>query len=399
VAIRDDIDLLDCAAYANGPPHELFAQLRQHAPVHWREEADGPGFWLLTRHRDVRTVSQDWETYSSELCGSMLYEMSQEDLDVHRQLLVGMDPPHHTRYRLLVNRAFTPRAIREMHDGIARLASEIVAAAAAKGRCDLVRDVAAQLPVAVVSGVLGIPPSDRARVVELVSAMMQLPQLGAEPTTFNEAMTGVCAYGRGLFEERRSRPKDDIASRLVKAEIDGDRLTDDELEHFLVILVTAATDTTAHGITNGALALFEFPGEWRRLCGNPALIDDAVEEMLRWGTPTMYFRRTATANTQLGSTAIRQGDKVVMCYVAANRDGEVFQDPDTFVIDRRPNPHLSFGAAGPHICLGAALARAEIAAVIRELAVNYPDVRLDGTVERLQSTMLNGLISFPVAFG
>jgi cytochrome P450 len=186
---------------------------------------------------------------------------------------------------------------------------------------------------------------------------------------------------------------------LVNAEIDGDRLTDDELEHFLVILVTAATDTTAHGITNGVLALLKFPDESRRLCDNPALIDDAVEEMLRWGTPTMYFRRTATGNTPLGSKAIRKGDKVVMCYVAANRDGEVFEDPNKFVIDRHPIPHLSFGAPGPHIRHGAPLARAEIAAVIRELVTNHPDLRLDGPVERLQSTMLNGLLSLPVAFG
>ncbi len=400
-----DVDLLDPASYRDGPPHALFDQLRQNDPVHWLDELDGPGYWLLTRHRDVLAVSQAWEVFSSEARGSMLYEMDADDLAVHRQLLVGMDPPRHTRYRLLVNRAFTPKAIRALHDDIDRLAGEIVMSAIAKasaderGECDLVADIAARLPVAVVSGILGIPAEDRAHVVGLVSAMMALPQLGAEPTSFNDAMAAVCAYGRGLFAERRRHPADDVAGRLVAAEIDGDRLDDDELEHFLVILVTAATDTTAHGITNGMLALLENPAELARLRGDITLVGPAVEEMLRWGTPTMYFRRTATADAVIGDTRVRRGDKIVMAYTAANRDPDVFADPHRFSIDRDPNPHVSFGAPGPHICLGSGLARAEIAAAVRHLVIDHPGLCIAGSPERLASNMLNGLVRLPIAFG
>ncbi len=394
-----EIDLLE-DTWARGVPHEAFALLRREAPVFWHPEPDGPGFWAVTRHADVVAVSRDPATFSSELGATFIDTQTDEALAQLRLTILNMDPPRHNRYRRLVSRGFTPRMINRLVATIERRAARIVDEVVDRGECEFVEDVAAKLPLEMICEMIGLPEADWPRMFELSNTLVGFddPDLRATPEEGEAAAAEIYAYCDAVAADRRANPRDDLMTALVQAEVDGERLTDLELNLFFVTLVVAGNETTRNLISHGMLALIEHPDQLRRLREDPGLWPTAVEEMLRWGTSIHNFRRTATRDTELRGQRIAAGDKVVMYYMSANRDEEVFEDPFRFDVGRTPNDHVAFGGGGVHYCLGASLARAEIRAIMRQLVERLDDVQLAGEVRRLRSDFVNGIKSMPVTF-
>jgi cholest-4-en-3-one 26-monooxygenase len=393
-------DLTRHDAFVAGIPYETFAHWRRHDPVHWTEEADGPGFWSLTKYDDIVRVNRDAETFSSERAGVFMFEVEEEVLASMRLLMLTMDPPRHTRYRLLVSRAFTPRHIRELDDFIVRSTHRIVDEVIERGQADFVVDLAAELPLQVIAEIIGVPQEDRHLVFDWSNRMIgsEDPEYAVEPDDAGNAQMELYAYCDALCADRRQHPRDDILTSLINAEIDGDKLDDLELNTFFMLLSVAGNETTRNLIAHGMFHLFENPGEHQRLLADRDLLDPAVEEMLRVGTPVLHFRRTATRDVEVGGKQIKAGDKVVMWYVSGNRDEDVFDAPDEFRIDRTPNEHIAFGGRGPHYCLGANLARSEIRHLFAEVLDRMPDIRLAGAPERLRSNFIGGIKHMPVEF-
>jgi cytochrome P450 len=309
-----------------------------------------------------------------------------------------MDPPRHTQVRNLINRGFTPRRIEAMKGRVRSLAAEIVDAVAAKGECDFVTEIAAELPLLVLADLLGVPHDDRHKLFDWTNRLIGLedPEYGS-PIEAQAALMELFLFFANLANQRREVPTDDLISVLVHAEIDGQKLTPPELSMMFFLLVVAGNETTRNAITGGLLALHDFPGEREKLLARRDLLPTAVEEMIRWHTPVMQFRRTATEDTEIAGQRIAENDKVVMFYGAANRDASVFADADHFDVTRSPNPHVGFGIGG-HFCLGASLARAEMRILFEELFDRLPDIRVSGEPERLRSNFINGIKHLPVRF-
>jgi cholest-4-en-3-one 26-monooxygenase len=404
VSVRQ-VDLFDPDTFVTGVPHEWFAWLREHDPVHLNPEPDGPGFWAVTRYEDVVTVSRDPELFSSWRGSALLADLPPEDLEGMRLQLIHMDPPEHTALRAIVSRAFTPRMIASLRDHVAQLAAEIVDAVAPKGKCDFVTEVAAELPLQVIAETLGVPREDRWRLFDWSNRLigMEDPEYGSEDAaqadiTAKVALVEMFQYAHELAERKRAEPTGDLCSVLVHAEVDGHRLSDVEFNMFFFLLVIAGNETTRNLISGGLEALCEHPDERARLRADPGLLAATVEEMLRWVSPVMQFRRTATRDTDLAGQEIAEGDKVVLYYGSANRDEAVFgPSADRFDAARVPNNHLAFGF-GTHFCLGASLARLEIRSMFAELLGRIPDLELAGPPERLRSSFINGIKHLPVRF-
>jgi cholest-4-en-3-one 26-monooxygenase len=395
-----EIDLCDRDAYVAGVPHEAFTRLRAEAPVHWHDEADGPGFWSVHRYADVVKVNRDNLTFSSARRGALIHELDADSLEQQRLMMLNMDPPMHTRYRKLVNRGFTPRMLGMLEERIRQQAIGIVEGVAEKGSCDFVTEVAAELPLQVIAEIMGVPHEDRHMVFDWSNRM-----IGAEDPEYQAkereaafaASMELYAYANSLAAERRAHPGDDIISVLLQSEVDGERLSELEFDLFFLLLAVAGNETTRNLISHAMLALIEHPDERQLLLEDPSLLPGAVEEMLRWGTPVMHFRRTATTDTEVGGQPVAEGDKVVIWYISANRDEAVFDDPYRFDVRRTPNEHVAFGGGGPHFCLGANLARMEIRLMFQELLPRLADMELAGPVERLRSNFINGIKHMPVA--
>jgi cholest-4-en-3-one 26-monooxygenase len=394
------IDLLE-DAWARGVPHEAMERLRREDPVHWHPEPDGPGFWAVMRHADVRTVSRDPATYSSELGSTFIDTQTDEALAQLRLTILNMDPPKHNRYRRLVSRGFTPRVVSQLVEAIERRAARIVDDLAGGGEVDFVEEIAGKLPLEMICEMIGIPEADWPRMFELSNLLVggQDLEYRADPGAGEVAAAEIYAYCDAVAADRRATPRDDIMSILVHAELDGERLDDLELNLFFVTLVVAGNETTRNLINHSMLALLEHPDQAQRLRDDPSLWPIAVDELLRWGTSIQNFRRTATRDTELRGVPIAAGDKVVMYYMSANRDEEVFADPYRFDVGRTPNDHVTFGGGGVHHCLGANLARAEIGAIMRQVVERLPDLELAGEPVRLRSDFVNGIKHMPVRFG
>jgi cytochrome P450 len=393
-----DIDLLDPAHYADGPPHAFFRRLRAEDPVHWQPERDGTGFWAVTKHADVVRVSRDPATFSSYAGGTMIDDPPAAQLAMVRLMMLNMDPPQHTKLRLLVNKGFTPSAVARLHARIGELARSIVDAVAARGACDFVADLAGELPSYVIAELVGIPLDDGRRLYHLTERMHTTAQTDADRADAEGAIMEMMSYAHGLREAKRTRPGTDIASVLLAAEVEGERLSETEFDLFFLLLINAGGDTTRNLVAGGMLALIEHPEQRARLLADRSLLPAAIEEMLRWVTPVVHFRRTATRDSELGGRRIAAGDKVVVFYSSANRDEEVFAAPDRFDLARTPNEHLAFGGGGAHFCLGANLARLEIRSMFEQILERLPDLRLAGPVERLRSNFINGPRRMPVEF-
>lgn len=365
----EGIDLL-AATWGRGVPHDQFDRLRREAPVHWHPEPGDTGFWAITKHADVRAVSHDWETFSSELGATFIPTQDEEAMAQLRLTILNMDPPKHHRYRRLVSRGFTPRMIGKLTEELERRAAAVVDAVCEKGEAEFVEDVAAQVPVQMICEMIGLEPELWPRMFEISNQLIGSrddPDYQALPGGPEAAAAEIYALCDQVAADRRRNPRDDIMTALVHAEVDGERLDDLELNLFFVTLVVAGNETTRNLINHSMLALVEHPDQAQRLRDDPTLWDPAVEEMLRWGSSIHNFRRTATRDTEIRGVPIAAGDKVVIYYASANRDEDVFDDPFSFRIDREPNRHLGFGI-GEHFCLGAHMARMSQRALFRQFA-------------------------------
>lgn len=393
-----DIDLLSAASFDGGQPHGQFRWLRENAPVYWHEEPSGPGFWALTRHADVRAVSRDHASYSSEPT-AMLRDPPPEASSFFgdAKMMLYADPPHHTDLRRIVSREFTPRAARELGARIRVLATEIVDAVIERGECDLVADVAGELPSYVIAELLGLPRDDGRKLYQLTEALHSAPE-SLPPGTQEAAIAQMLQYSFGVLQEKRATPGDDLASKILSAEIDGRRLSDMEFHLFFVLLVDAGGDTTRNLVAGGMQALLEQPELLARVRAEPDLLSTAREELLRWTSPVVHMRRTTTRDLEIGGQRIEEGQKVVLFYGAANRDADVFDRPDEIVLDRSPNEHVAFGAPGTHFCLGAQIARVEIDALLSEIFRRIHDIEPAGDTEWLESNFISGPRKMPLRF-
>ncbi|WP_425560794.1 cytochrome P450 [Luedemannella helvata] len=393
-------------------PYATFARLRREAPVRWTPEPDlprhssagrtvhrGSGYWAVLSHAAVIEASRRPEDFSSAARGAFLVDpATRADLDQARQLLINMDAPHHSRIRRVVTSVFTPRAVARLTDTVHAHARDVVAAAVAKGEIDAVADLAAELPLLVIADLLGMPRGDRHLLYRWSNHLVGFddPEFGGgDVEIYRRTFAEAFQYALGMAVRRRAAPGEDLVSLLANAEVEGRRLSDREFCNFWLLLVVAGNETTRHLLANGILALAERPDQRRRLVEDPGLIGSAVEELLRWVTPIMQFRRTATRDTELAGQPIAAGDKVVLYYAAANRDPAVFAEPDEVDLGRDPNPHLAFGI-GPHFCLGANLARLEARALLTALRPHLANVELRGVPTRLESNFVNGLKALPV---
>jgi cholest-4-en-3-one 26-monooxygenase len=394
------VDLSDSRSFVSAVPHAWLAYLRRHDPVHWQDEPGGPGYWAVTRYEDCVTVNRDFERFSSSAQGTMPFELGEEEVAQQGLMMLNMDPPLHTRYRRLVNKGFTPRLVRDLEESIHRSADAIIDQVVEAGSADFVTDLSAELPLQVIAELLGVPQEDRHKMFEWSNKMVgnEDPEYQTNNELALTAAMDLYAYAAQLFGQKRIDPHADLMSVLTTVEMEGERLSEMELELFFLLLTVAGNETTRNLMAGAMHAFFSFPEQWERLRADRTLLPSAVEEMLRFVTPVMNFRRTAMSDTELSGTTIRQGDKVVFYHASGNRDEEIFKDPDVFDIGRDPNPHIAFGGGGPHFCLGANLARMEIRVMFEHLLDRLPDIRQAGDVQRLQSRFINGVKHLPVAF-
>jgi cholest-4-en-3-one 26-monooxygenase len=395
-----DIDLTDSKNFVSGVPHDWFTFLRKNAPVWWHEEADGPGFWAVTGYDECTTVNRDYEHFSSSRKATYIWELEEDILAQQQLIMLNMDPPLHTRYRRLVNKGFTPKMVNQLHDRIHAATDAIIDGVIERGTADFVTDIAAELPLVVIAELLGVPNEDRHKMFDWSNRMVgnEDPEYQHTADIAQVASMELYAYASQLFAQKRADPHDDLMSVLTAVEVEGEQLSDFELELFFLLLTVAGNETTRNLISGAMATFFAHPDQWDLLRNDRTLLPSATEEMLRYVTPVMNFRRQATSEFELGGQTIKDDDKVVFFHVSANRDEKVFDDPNRFDITRDPNPHMAFGAGGPHFCLGANLARMEIRVMFEHLLDRLPDIRLDGEVQRLQSQFINGVKHIPVAF-
>jgi len=396
-------------AFVERVPHETFALLRREAPVWWYDWPGGRGFWCVTKHADVVSVSRDTKTFSSAQ-GANLEDLDEEMMTARRSML-ETDPPRHTRLRGLVGPPFTPRAVKAYELALRELTREILDRALPLGEFDFVEEIAKELPIRVLARLLGTPESDTDRLIDWGDRMIantdpdyaDVLHDSPESEAYrlvpfrSPAALELFEYGHALAAERRKEPRDDLVSKLVHTEIDGERLTEREFDTMFLLLVVAGNETTRQAIAHGILALVEHPDQWERLRRDPQLAwERGADEILRWSSPVLHFRRTATADAEIRGQAIAAGDKVVVWYVSANFDEEVFEAPERFDVGRSPNRHLTFGGGGPHYCLGAHLAKLEVQVLFDELLPRLDSLEVTGPVERMRTNFTNAIKRMPV---
>ena len=402
-------DILDPEVYVRGVPHATFTRLRDEEPVSWWPESDGPGLWAVTRYDDVVAVSRQSQVYSSAQ-GIRIEDMRPDELAARRTMM-ELDPPAHTTLRRLVQPPFSFREVASYEQALRLMARALVGDLRRHTTFDFVDVLARQLPMRVLGKLLGVPDADGPWLVSRGDAL-----IGNTDPEFTDTPVGVAdteayrlmpfrspvslelfAYAAEQARQRREHPADDVISLLLRPTREGAPLTDDEFKNFFTLLVAAGNDTTRYSIAAGMLALLERPAELARLRDEPRLLATAVEEMLRWSTVTMHFRRTAVRDTELDGTAIRAGDKVLIWFIAGDFDDRRFPRPFEFDLGRTPNDHLAFGLKSPHKCLGEHLARLEIRVLFEELLPALADIRLAGPVARLRSNFIAGIKRLPVA--
>jgi cytochrome P450 family 142 subfamily A polypeptide 1 len=386
---RDDIDLCSGAFWA-GDHHEALSWMRANAPVYW----DG-AVWGVTRYADLKEVSRNPEVFSN--AGGIRPGFAP------LPMMIDMDDPAHFQRRKLVNKGFTPKRVRDSEPAVRRACTEILDAVCERGEADLVFDIAAHLPMIMIGDALGVRPEHRADLLRWSDDMVKgqdahatAEQLDAAGTAFGEYW----AYATDVIAQRRAEPADDLMSVLVHAEVDGDRLSDDEVIHESLLILVGGDETTRHVITGGVQQLLLHPEQWTAITEDAALRPSAIEEMLRWVTPIKNMVRTATRDTVLGDQEVHEGEELMLLYPSANRDEDVFDEPFRFDVARTPNDHVAFGF-GTHFCLGASLARLEIAVMLDELVTRLPDLALaapDVAPELRPANFISGIERLPVTF-
>jgi cholest-4-en-3-one 26-monooxygenase len=402
--LPEGFDFLDPDLCVKGLPVDEWAELRTVAPVWWCEQPIGKGgfndggYWVVTKHRDVKEVSRRNDIYSNwenTAIPQFPDDMAREDIDLQRFVMLNMDGEHHDRLRRIISRGFTPRAIGKLRDELERRAQEIAKTAAAQGGGDFVEQVACELPLQAIAGLLGVPQEDRQKLFRWSNEMTGNgdDEWDVDP---KQSSMEVLAYSMHMAEVKAKEPGDDIVTALINADIDGEKLSDDEFGFFVMMLAVAGNETTRNSITHGMIAFSQNPDQWELYKRERP--ESAADEIVRWATPVTAFQRTALEDTVLGDAEIKKGQRVVMFYRSANFDEEVFEAPETFNILRTPNPHVGFGGTGVHYCIGANLARMTINLIFNAVADHMPDLTAVGTPERLRSGWLNGIKHWQVDY-
>jgi cytochrome P450 len=409
----DAVDLSDRDFWGRPPAerHAVFDALRRERPFAFYAEPEmpfipaGPGYYAVTRHADVETISSQPALFCSGQGAVSIADMP-PDLNEFYGSMISMDDPRHAKIRRIVAKTFTPRVLERLVDSVQQIADEVAAEARRKaeagdGKIDVVADFAALIPLWVICDMMGIPAEDRPMVLEKSTIILSggdsdiIADENEILTQFLEAGGMLSDLMNRLAAERVENPRDDLTTALVNSEVDGERLTHQEIASFFILLCVAGNETTRTAISQGILALHEHPEQRARWAADPSLTPTAVEEIVRWVSPVGWMRRTATQDTEVNGHPVRAGDKFLLFYGAANRDPEVFADPHVFDLGRTPNPHVGFGAHGPHFCLGAHLARRELGVAFRTLFDKLPDLEVCGEPEQLRSSFVNGLKRLP----
>jgi cytochrome P450 len=396
------VELTEAELWVDGPPYELFKEMREQCPIHWTESfeefPEEAGFWSVTTADDIHTVSRDWQTYSSEL-GGVLVAAAGFPIELARAMFIGMDPPKHDRLKALFQSGFTPKRIAAHEDAIRAITRRVLDRLEGRERCDLVSDVAQPVVSRVIGSFMGIPEEDDAIWARLMNSTLGAADPDLNPDGFEGAvekdLPEIFERCRKLIAARQEHPTDDLTSVLVHAEVDGQKLEEHEIVMGFFLLVAAGNDSTKATYCSGMRALMEDRAQLRMLVEDPLLIPSAVEESLRMFPAFAHFRRTATRDTELHGQKIREGEKVVMWYVSSNRDRTRFDDPDRFDLTRKCE-HQAFGAGGRHFCLGTALARLELRVMLEETLARYPNIQLAGTPTHVESLFINQLKTLPV---
>jgi cytochrome P450 len=402
----DEIDFGNIDLWYRPDIPGMFAKLLEERPVSWHTEPEieglphGTGFWSVVRHEDVQQVSRQPELFISGK-GTNIPDFPPEVYEFLGSM-INMDPPRHTRFRLIVNRGFTPHQVAELEESVQSRARAIVDAIAERGECDFVTDVAAALPLQIICDMMGIPPSEYQWVFDKTNVVLGAsdPEYGGDIMAAFLAAQELWTYAQELRAERVANPRDDLTTKIALAEVEGESLTPEEFGSFFVLLVAAGNETTRNAISHGMKALTDNPDQKKLwLADLDGVSPTAVEEVIRWATPVVHFRRTcAVADAEVGGQPVQEGEKVVLWYSAANRDPRVFADPYAFDVLRAPNEHVGFGGGGPHFCLGAHLARREIRVMFEELLTRLPDIEITGEPEYLQSNFIHGIKRMPASF-
>jgi methyl-branched lipid omega-hydroxylase len=404
----DAIDFGDMSLWERDDWPGMFARLRDQRPVSWHTEPEipgmtvgpGPGFWSLVRYDDIVQASRTPDVFVSGR-GTNIPDFPAEVYEFLGSM-INMDPPRHTRFRLIVNRGFTPRQVGAIESSVHDRARSIVDAVAEKGSCDFVTEIAAALPLQIICDMMGIPESDYQWIFDKTNVVLGAsdPEYGGEITAAFLAAQELWQYAQQLREERLKAPRDDITTTISQAEVDGHSLTPEEFGSFFVLLVAAGNETTRNAISHGMLALTENPDQRRIWLDDlEGVAPTAVEEIIRWATPVIHFRRTCVAkDVEIDGQQVSEGQKVVLWYNSGNRDERAFEDPYRFDVRRTPNEHVGFGGGGPHFCLGAHLARREIKVMFDELLTRLPDIEVTGEPELLVSNFIHGIKRMPVSF-
>jgi cholest-4-en-3-one 26-monooxygenase len=421
-----DIDLNDPEMFIEARFHEAMRQIRLNDPVHWNPGSEvANGYWSITKYEDVMYISRNPELFISSkgIAGpgirpERLAEVMASDPAAATQAnggnasIITMDPPRHVKMRRLVNKGFTPRAVNAMEDEIRRMTNTILDGIAKKGECDFVLEVASQLPLAVICGMMGIEQKDWPLMFDLTNRVLgsgdpeyqtDVPEdkRGTGEAARMTAMGGVfqmMQFFSAALEDRRQNPREnDLITILLESEIEGEKLTEGDLLAFCFLLIVAGNETTRNAISGGLQVLSENPEQKAKLLANPDLLDSTIEEILRWVSPVHHMARTVTADVEIRGKTLKEGDRLIMWYGSVNRDEDIFPDPYTFDITRSPNDHLAFGI-GEHFCLGAGFARKELRVMFQELFRRFPDIEMSGPPERLRSNFINGIKHLPVRF-
>jgi cytochrome P450 len=398
----ESVLVTEAELWLDGPPHELFKQLRRGCPIHWTERiSEFPqeaGYWSVTTQDDIHTVSRDWQTYSSER-GGVTIASEVFPIELSRAMFIGMDPPKHDRVKALFQAGFTPKRIAAHEEAIRGIVIDVLDRVAARETCDLVNDVAQPAVSRVIGSFMGIPEEDDAIWARLMNSTLGANDPDLNPdgveSVLEKEIPEIFERCRRMIDARREHPTDDLTSVLVHAEVDGEHLEEHEIVMGFFLLVAAGNDSTKATYCSGMRALLENPDQRRLLLEDPDLIPSAVEEALRMFPAFTHFRRTATCDTELHGRQIREGEKLVMWYASSGRDESRYEDPDRFDVRRNPE-HQAFGAGGRHFCLGTALARLELRILFEETLARFPDMELAGTPTTVLSAFLNQLKTLPV---
>ncbi|MGH7897483.1 MAG: cytochrome P450 [Candidatus Binatia bacterium] len=399
----DDVDLKNPDLYTSGVPHEIFTQLRREDPVHWNPEADGRGFWCITKYDDVTAISKNPRLFSSarEHGGHRMFDenvvgIAGVGVEETEAPMISMDPPEHNRYRRMVTQGFTTPRLQALETRIRERVTAILDRLGDRNECEFVSEVAAELPIQVLAELIDVPQEDRTRLFDWSNSMIAEddPELRKRPEETAADVARMAEYAAKLWDERLARPGNDLISMLVHSKIEGEMSKERYLGTF-ILLVVAGNETTRNSISGGLIALAEFPEERRRLAENPALVESAAAEIVRYVSPIMHMRRTAIADTEVRGKKIRKGDKLILWYVSANRDEDVFADSFRFDVGRAEPPHLGFGI-GQHYCLGARLAELQLRIFFGEFSKRYPNAEPSGPIRRMRSNFVAGIKEMPV---